>query len=413
MHDSGPCVDRRAAGFMDGRAARGTSADWLTRESSDDAAGEDVTEILVVGGGIVGLSTAYWLAKAGHGVTVVERGAIPNPEAASADHHRLIRFSYGDRLGYAARMGEAFAAWRTMWSDLGQPEARYYVPTGVLSLSVEQGDRGDRSLGTLEALGLAHERLEGAEISRRLPFLEPDGVRFALLAEGGALMANRILVDLADWLRRDGVAVLEQSPVTAIDPVAGQVTLADGRTLGAETVVVSAGIFTSDLLPLVRARPRRAAHRHRLCRSAGRAGRPLRGRALLELSRRRPGSLGPRRRRGAADEARLRHAAPVRHWRHGSAHDGERGQGGSRRLSRPVPRRGALPGALAPGEPFHHGAGGAFRAAAAGSRARRLGLLGAWLQVRRAVRKGRGRGRHRGRARGGRRRANGRPASRG
>ncbi len=33
-----------------------------------------MTEILVVGGGVVGLSTAYWLGKAGHGVTVVERG---------------------------------------------------------------------------------------------------------------------------------------------------------------------------------------------------------------------------------------------------------------------------------------------------------------------------------------------------
>ena len=66
-----------------------------------------MTGIAIVGGGIVGLSTAYWLAKAGHGVTVVERGPIPNPEAASADHHRLIRFSYGDEVGYAARMAEA------------------------------------------------------------------------------------------------------------------------------------------------------------------------------------------------------------------------------------------------------------------------------------------------------------------
>lgn len=210
-----------------------------------------LSRIVIVGGGIVGLSTAYWLAKAGQRVTVLERGAIPNPEAASSDHHRLIRFSYGDRLGYAARMAEAFAAWRAMWADLGGPEARYYVPTGVLSLSLEQGDRGDRSLGTLETLGLAYERLEGGAIARRLPFLEPDGVRFALLAEGGALMANRILVDLADWLRRSGVAVLEQSPVTAVDAAAGRVTLGDGRTLGAGTVVVSAGIFTADLLPFL------------------------------------------------------------------------------------------------------------------------------------------------------------------
>ncbi len=62
-------------------------------------------------------------------------------------------------------------------------------------------------------------------------------------------MANRILVDLADWLRRRGTPVLEQSPVMALDPDAGRVRLADGRTLTAETVVVAAGIATSALLP--------------------------------------------------------------------------------------------------------------------------------------------------------------------
>lgn len=208
-----------------------------------------MTGIIVVGGGIVGLSTAYWLARAGLGVTVVDQGPIPNPLASSADHHRLIRFAYGERAGYAARIPEAFAAWRTMWTDLPRPEPHYYVETGVLSTSTEQGDGPDRSREALDALGLACERLEGGAIARRLPFLDPDGVRYALLTKGGALMANRILVDLADWLRGAGASVLEHSPVTAIDTQAGTVTLADGRTLGGESVVVAAGIASAGLLP--------------------------------------------------------------------------------------------------------------------------------------------------------------------
>ena len=121
--------------------------------------------VVVVGGGIVGLSTAYALVKAGIGVTVVEQGPIPNPLASSADHHRLIRFAYADRLGYAARMPDAFAAWRAMWADLGRPEAHHYVPTGVLSVSLEQGDGADRSLRTLQALDLPHEHLEARRSS--------------------------------------------------------------------------------------------------------------------------------------------------------------------------------------------------------------------------------------------------------
>ena len=51
--------------------------------------------IIVVGAGIAGLSTAWSLVKAGHSVTLLEQGAsIPNPLAASGDHHRIIRRAY-------------------------------------------------------------------------------------------------------------------------------------------------------------------------------------------------------------------------------------------------------------------------------------------------------------------------------
>lgn len=205
--------------------------------------------VAVVGGGIVGLSTAYWLTRAGVGVTVIEQGPIPNPVASSTDHHRMIRFAYGDRAGYAARIPEAFSAWRAVWADLPRPEGHYYVETGVVSVSTEQGDGADRSRNTFEALGIEYERLEGAALAKRLPFLEPDGVRFALLTKGGALMANRILADLADWLRRNGASVLEHAPVRDVDAAGGRVTLVDGRVIGADNVVVAAGVGTAGLMP--------------------------------------------------------------------------------------------------------------------------------------------------------------------
>ncbi len=138
--------------------------------------------VVIVGGGIAGLSSAYWLVKAGIGVTVVEQGPVPNPVAASSDHHRLIRFAYGERTGYAVRMPDAFAAWRAMWADLVRPEAHYYAPTGVLSVSLEQGDGADRSLRTLRDLDLPHERLEGGDIASRLPFTGRRALRASLAA---------------------------------------------------------------------------------------------------------------------------------------------------------------------------------------------------------------------------------------
>ena len=208
-----------------------------------------MTETIIVGGGIVGLSTAYWLTKAGHEVTVIEQGAVPNPQASSADHHRLIRYPYGKSPGYCARMKEALPAWRAMWADLPGGEARYFANTGILCVSQHEGDYTDVSTCEMDRVGVPYERIAGADIADRFPFLTPGNFDYATLSEGGALMARHILVDLVDWLRNAGVQVLEHTPVASVDCAGGAVKLADGRRLDADRVVVAAGIATAALLP--------------------------------------------------------------------------------------------------------------------------------------------------------------------
>jgi glycine/D-amino acid oxidase-like deaminating enzyme len=55
--------------------------------------------VIVVGGGIMGLGTAWALCRAGHEPVVYEQGRIPNPLASSCDEHRLTRFPYGAAQG--------------------------------------------------------------------------------------------------------------------------------------------------------------------------------------------------------------------------------------------------------------------------------------------------------------------------
>ncbi|MGR3780070.1 MAG: NAD(P)/FAD-dependent oxidoreductase [Albimonas sp.] len=212
---------------------------------------------IVVGAGVVGLCTAWSLARRGAAVTVVERGSVPDPRAASCDHHRMIRLSYADP-GYCARMTEAYAAWEALWADLPGPPTRYYHERGVLTLSREPGDWGDRARAAMEAVGQPFERLEPGALAERFAHLEPSNEGYGFLSRGGCLMANHILVDLAERLRGQGAAILEQSPATAIDAEAGEVSLADGRRLSADVVVLAGGVgaqaLAPDLLPELWAR---------------------------------------------------------------------------------------------------------------------------------------------------------------
>ena len=71
---------------------------------------------IIVGGGVMGLGTAWGLVREGHQVELFEQGALPNPLASSVDEHRLIRHPYGDRTRLRAhdrsglrRLGSAVA----------------------------------------------------------------------------------------------------------------------------------------------------------------------------------------------------------------------------------------------------------------------------------------------------------------
>ncbi|MEM9783026.1 MAG: FAD-dependent oxidoreductase [Pseudomonadota bacterium] len=210
--------------------------------------------VVIVGAGIVGLCTARALLARGAAddtqVTVVEKGPIPCPTAASADHHRLIRLSYPDHPGYARRIAEAFAAWDRLFAELPRPTGHYYADRGILTLSQRAGDYGDRTRAMFEAEGIAHQAFDSAAaLTDSFPVLEARNVASGTLSRGGALMANRIITDLADTLRARGATLIEHAPAIAIDPGQGRVSLIDGRVIDGDLVVVTAGAGMHALLP--------------------------------------------------------------------------------------------------------------------------------------------------------------------
>lgn len=208
---------------------------------------------VIVGGGVMGLATAWALAREGQTVELLEQGPLPNPLASSMDQHRLIRHPYGDQIGYARMIDQAYAAWDLLWADLGE---RLYAATGTLALTGNGETWAERSAATLAAIGRPMEALAPAEVPRRFPQVAPRGVERAFyIATGGVLFAQDIVAALVRHLaRQPGVTLRPHCAVRSIDAERGTVGLADGGTASGDVVVVSAGAWVGDLLPACRAR---------------------------------------------------------------------------------------------------------------------------------------------------------------
>lgn len=195
--------------------------------------------VIVVGAGIAGLSTAWSLVKAGHAVSIVEQGPIPNPLAASGDHHRIIRRAYRAGTGYGRLITEAYEAWDEMWTDLGE---NHLDARGFVCVSREPGDEAEEYREGLEEGNFPFELLEPDAAVERWPFLEAGSFRYAYFSrEGGALHCRGIAAGLAKWLRANGANVYEHSKVTEIDAEAGHIVLESGETMQADRIVVAAG----------------------------------------------------------------------------------------------------------------------------------------------------------------------------
>lgn len=204
---------------------------------------------IVVGGGIMGLCSAWALHRAGHRVTLYEQGPIPNPLASSCDQHRVIRYTYGAMTGYARMVAAAYESWQRLWDDLGRS---HYHPTGTLAVARSDDSWVSASRQGLAEMGVPFEIWQSEEITARLPLLDLSTARYALYSpSGGALLAEAILRDIATHLRRRGAAVREATPVREVDPGRARVRLADGREDSADLVVVAAGPWTERLLPAV------------------------------------------------------------------------------------------------------------------------------------------------------------------
>ncbi|CAA9531023.1 MAG: FAD dependent oxidoreductase, putative [uncultured Solirubrobacteraceae bacterium] len=208
-----------------------------------------MSDIGVVGAGIVGLATAYAARARGATVTVYERGVPGNGQ--SGGDSRIFRHAHADPRLVALAV-EAKEGWRAWEAELG---TELLVCDGVVVLGPAAGDR----LGVLEDAGIDARLVDDA--TDWLPILAPRAAPSAVGSSGAAAGPDAIsgLVDPGGGVirTRAAVAALARSLGEAIvaDEVLAVRLLPSGRvevraggvTVEHDRVVVCAGRGTPDL----------------------------------------------------------------------------------------------------------------------------------------------------------------------
>lgn len=213
----------------------------------------EATDVLVVGGGIIGLVTAWRTAQRGLSVAVVDPG--PGGGAAQVAAGMLAAVTelhYGEQTLLAlnvesARRYPRFAAELSEASgqDLG------YRACGTLAVALDADDRAHlRELHAFQRKsGLESVWLSGRECRRLEPMLAP-GVRGGLRVDGDHQIDPRRLASaLVTACERAGVTFHRQRAerLSVIQDRAQGVTLTDGTALTAGQTVLATGSHSASL----------------------------------------------------------------------------------------------------------------------------------------------------------------------
>ena len=205
-------------------------------------------EYIVLGLGGFGSAAAYWVSRrVGADVLGLEQFELGHVRGESQDHSRIIRLSY-HTPEYVELAKHAFRAWAEVERDSGE---RLVLRTGGLDFAhrVSAIPLSHYS-GSMDAAGVAYEKLDAGEIMRRWPpFRLSDDIHGLFQPESGIAMAARGNAAHQRMARQHGATLRDRAPVEAIHPGDGEIEVqAGGVTYRCARLIIAAGAWSNRAL---------------------------------------------------------------------------------------------------------------------------------------------------------------------
>ena len=215
-------------------------------------------DVVIVGGGVIGCSIAYFLSLQGARVTLIERShlAAGASGVAAGMLAPQVEAPFADPFFELALLGRAQhrPLAEQLLDEVGLDVE--YRQTGILRVARTEAERADlqRQQHWQTARGLAAEWVESDDLGRREPLL--GGVAGRLLAGGlwladeGQVRSPRLVQALALAAGRRGARFMEGTWAVGLCVSGGRVSgvQTPGGAIGGDVIVLAAGVWSPDLV---------------------------------------------------------------------------------------------------------------------------------------------------------------------
>ena len=201
-------------------------------------------DVVVIGGGIIGISTAWFLAKQGIEVVVCEKGHIAGEQ--SGRNWGWVR-QQGRDTREMPMIVESMRIWRGLEDEIGEDVG--YTEQGVLYAATtdRQMDRYAARIDIADEFGVGTRMIDANELAQYVPGGEGNWKGALYTASDGRAEPHKATAAIARAATSKGAAVLSSCAVRGIEASAGRVSsvVTEHGSIKTSTVLCAAGAWTS------------------------------------------------------------------------------------------------------------------------------------------------------------------------
>lgn len=220
-------------------------------------------DVLVIGGGLVGCASAFYLARAGASVRVIERGDL-NREASGRNagslhfqlEHRLIEHGDAQAEQFAQIIPlnlMAMDSWASLETELGADLEIVMHGGLMLAETPEQVARLEKKYALEQRWGLPTELLDKADVLKRAPYLSDKVIAAGYSPQEGHANPRHVTLAYAQAAAKAGavfdtktrVRSLERKGATWLAHLTGD--QGDRKPVQAESVLNAAGAWAGHI----------------------------------------------------------------------------------------------------------------------------------------------------------------------